>query len=194
MAWRFKSSHRHWEISSAVEHLVYTEIVTSSILVSPMHIVIPNYITDVECDDLIDYWKDHKKWHYTYNSNQTKCLSLHRNSDIDSLTSKVINTCASLENRRISLNHHAIIKWPKYSSMLPHRDKQDRYSAVLYLNDNFKGGETCLDEHGKVVEIAPVKGSLLVFSNAKHLHWVNEVRKSSRYVVSFWFVDEIRKN
>jgi len=74
--------------------------------------------------------------------------------------------------------------------MLPHRDKQDRYSAVLYLNDNFGGGETCLDEYGKLVEVSPVKGSLLVFSNSKHLHWVNEVRKSSRYVVSFWFIDE----
>mgnify|MGYP003312979447 FL=1 len=59
----------------------------------------------------------------------------------------------------------------------------DIFAAMLYLNDDYTGGHTCF-EH---MEVKPEKGKLIVFSNAEYLHYVSQVEKSERFVLSFWY-------
>ena len=39
-----------------------------------------------------------------------------------------------------------IVKWPTGSFMNEHYDTGDQYGVLIYLNDNFEGGETIIDK------------------------------------------------
>ena len=65
-----------------------------------------------------------------------------------------------------------------------HVDKGDAIAFILYLNDEFEGGETVFENQ---TTIKPKKGRLLVFSNGIIQHKVNLITKGERYVLAGWF-------
>lgn len=76
-----------------------------------------------------------------------------------------------------------IVKWPTGSFMNSHYDTGDQYGVLLYLNDNFEGGETIIDNK----KIKPKKGCGVLFSNGKLLHSVCKIEKGTRYVLPVWY-------
>ena len=68
------------------------------------------------------------------------------------------------------------------------KDKVRKISMVLWLNDNFKGGDFELHnsfcQEGK---IKPTKGTLIFFPSY-YLHKVHKVTKGTRYSLVTWFV------
>ena len=59
-------------------------------------------------------------------------------------------------------------------------------SAIVYLNDDFEGGEIVFEQHG--LTIKPRPGLMLVFpSDRHHLHEVRPVTAGTRYNISIWF-------
>ena len=70
-----------------------------------------------------------------------------------------------------------------------------KYSAVLYLNDDYDGGETIiLKENSDEVEIKnnPKKGSVIIFrSDESCLHGVKTVTRGNRLTFGMWFTDDI---
>ena len=68
--------------------------------------------------------------------------------------------------------------------MDPHKDPgNDVFAALIYLNDDYVGGETCF-ENTKVI---PETGKLVIFSNHDLLHSVNMVKQNIRYTLALWF-------
>lgn len=64
----------------------------------------------------------------------------------------------------------------------PHRS----VSALLYLNDDFEGGEIVFDEQG--LAIRPEAGLLVAFgSGFEHPHEVRAVTRGRRLSMPFWF-------
>lgn len=90
-----------------------------------------------------------------------------------------------------------LIKWPHGYIQPAHSDFENyggephvynwrEIGCVLYLNDNFNGGEIHFPQHG--VQI-PVKPGMLAFfpGDVHHSHGVNRVLNGTRYTVSsFW--------
>jgi|GEM_PF-2198072 len=64
-----------------------------------------------------------------------------------------------------------------------HTDPSIRYAAILYLNDNYNGGELFFENFD--LEVRPKKGSLLIFPGTEEFsHGVNTVKPGPiRYVV-----------
>lgn len=57
---------------------------------------------------------------------------------------------------------------------------------LLYLNDDYEGGELCFPRQG--ITIRPEKGMVVMFpSNFQYPHQAFEVRKGVKYVVVSWF-------
>ncbi len=68
------------------------------------------------------------------------------------------------------------------------KDKVRKISMVLWLNDNFEGGD--FELHKSVCEegrIKPTKGTLIFFPSY-YLHKVHKVTKGTRYSLVTWFV------
>lgn len=64
----------------------------------------------------------------------------------------------------------------------PHR----ALSAIIYLNDDYEGGQTYFPGLG--VRIAPQTGQLAAFgSGASHVHGVTKVTRGVRYTMAMWF-------
>ena len=76
-----------------------------------------------------------------------------------------------------------IVEWPTNSKMDPHHDVGDSFAFIIYLNDNFDGGETVIDG----VSIRPKIGRLVLFSNGIYKHEVKKVNKGIRYTLIAWY-------
>lgn len=64
-----------------------------------------------------------------------------------------------------------------------------KYSAILYLNDNYLGGETVVKQIDRPEFVSvPKQGSVVIFkSNEECMHGVNKVLKGTRYTIASWF-------
>jgi hypothetical protein len=106
-----------------------------------------------------------------------------------------------IEAKKISLN---FVRWPDGSSQAPHGDKENEdgslqiseirnydLSTIIYINDNFDGGNTYFTQHD--ISIKPKKGSVLIFPGDRHyIHGVSEVTNGTRYTLpKFWTVSKM---
>ena len=95
-----------------------------------------------------------------------------------------------------------LVKWRAGMSMPPHADNAHPdgspqpmpwrdYASVIYLNDEYQGGEFYFPEIG--VEVKPVTGLLLAFPGGmRHFHGVREVQAATRYTMPGWYTRDVR--
>ena len=85
-----------------------------------------------------------------------------------------------------------IVSWPAGSQQDLHVDsyfKSTSVTGIVYLNDDFFGGETqfpTLD-----LSVKPTKGALLLFDGSSVPHSVRAVERGARYTVAMWFTKNI---
>jgi hypothetical protein len=94
-------------------------------------------------------------------------------------------------------DYTAAVLWESGSGMVIHADNSDQdgnpnycgwrdYSGVLYLNDDFVGGETFFPKHGPLF-IKPKKGKFALYpSGLDYSHGVSTV-VGTRYTMPIWF-------
>lgn len=141
-------------------------------------IEINNFLSDEYCDELI---KVHKQ-HCTTEAKPDEQRPFYVNGKYPDIEYKVEKLSRQLSNLA-QLETTAIVHWSVGSHMKPHYDHpQDLFAAIIYLNDDYKGGQTCFEN----AEIQPEKGKLLLFSSCGVKHWVNMVCESDRYTLAFW--------
>lgn len=109
--------------------------------------------------------------------------------------------------RKVKPNTSHAQKWEVGGFASPHSDNSDfngepnafeinKYVGILYLNDDYEGGELyfCdLDKHMKsYLSFKPNKFSYYVFpGGVENIHGVSEIKKGTRYtMVSFWDYEE----
>lgn len=70
---------------------------------------------------------------------------------------------------------------------------QEDYSALLYLNDNYTGGEIGFPQNN--IEFKPSAGTLIFFKgNKESMHYVNEIISGERInIVSFYWSTDYRE-
>ena len=166
------------------------------------------------CNSIIEYINskidkekmicDGMPWH----NNDTIQYSDVDNSDIKFLLDSqrfVISQLVYDQFKEIVFPHFTdLVVWRKSMSMDIHKDNgydesdadisTRKYSAVLYLNDNYSGGETFIKRQDKEDYISiPKQGSLLIFkSNEECLHGVNQVTDGTRYTLASWYTIDYR--
>ena len=86
----------------------------------------------------------------------------------------------------ILLNYGQIVYWPPFSHMDCHYDftieNKDVFTSICYLNDDFEGGRTLLEDK----KIEPEVGKVIVFISNKMKHGVEEVRGGRFTYISWW--------
>ena len=155
--------------------------------------IIDNFLTDDECDFLIDYFKKSSN-HSTYQSTST--IELKNTSIFDFRKSYIRFKYTYRIKRKFKLKklYDQLVFWPVSSFKLSHIDtdiilsKNKKlasvdWTSVCYLNDNYDGGETVISEN----KIKPKKGRLVVFPSKKLYHGVLPVEKSSRFTFISWW-------
>lgn len=86
-----------------------------------------------------------------------------------------------------------LVKWPAGMSQPPHVDEiphaHRKWGSVIYLNDDFDGGQTFYPNFNKYV--TPKAGVAVIHrGDQEHLHGVTEVSGGTRFTIaSFWGTD-----
>jgi hypothetical protein len=99
--------------------------------------------------------------------------------------------------RAVKPNNSHAQKWEVGAFANPHSDNSDhdgnynafetnKYVGILYLNDNYEGGELYFPDHG--ISIRPEAGMFITFPGGhENIHGVTEITQGTRYtMVSFW--------
>ena len=96
-------------------------------------------------------------------------------------------------NDYFNVNHLKVLDaeltlWPIQSQSTRHiHEEPDRahgtYNSILYLNDNYLGGEFFTDK----ITIKPKAGTITFFNGRKTYHGLNPVYWQNRYCLIFWF-------
>lgn len=113
------------------------------------------------------------------------------------LISKLINECYNIKSFIV---FEDLVMWRKGRMMLKHKDngyettdhdqfRNRKISSVLYLNDNYTGGETFIKtEHGVDYISKPKQGTVVLFlSDETNEHGVNEITSGIRFTLPIWF-------
>ena len=86
-----------------------------------------------------------------------------------------------------TINYMQIIKYPEESSFPWHKDAtdpNDTATSMLFLNDDFLGGELTIAGH----KIQTKVGTVVGFNNSTEVwHGVAPIIKGTRYVLAIWY-------
>jgi len=132
-----------------------------------------NFLPEKYCTDLIDIFKtyDYTPYHDTF---------IFKYTDPEVLK----KICKTFPNYNLQFpDNMEIVQWPTNSQMSPHYDPGDRFAFIIYLNDNFTGGETVIDG----VSISPKTGRLVLFNNGIYKHEVRQITEGTRYTLISWY-------
>ena len=141
---------------------------------------INNFLPKSECDYIIDFYNEYEEHAFQYRDTFPLDIAL------GSIGDDIERECKKYD-KNIFLQTCQVVKWPPGSFMNQHRDMEgDRFAAVLYLNDDYTGGETCF-EHTQII---PETGKLVIFSGHELIHSVNKVKDSARYTIAMWFIQD----
>jgi hypothetical protein len=108
-------------------------------------------------------------------------------------------------NKPVYADSLNLIKWPHGYVQPAHSDFENlggqphiynwrQIGCVLYLNDDFDGGDIHFPQHGVSI---PVKPGMLAFfpGDVHHMHGVHRVLNGTRYTISsFWTEFEVHKD
>jgi len=136
---------------------------------------IDNFLQNKNCNELIH--------HFNKNINNTKKYrDTHTLRCVYEPVLNKLNKYFKIFNFK-NVDNMEIVLWPKGSFMKPHYDKGDYLSFIVYLNDDYKGGETVINN----ITMKPKKGSIIIFSNGLYLHNVNKIIDKERYTLIAWY-------
>jgi hypothetical protein len=115
----------------------------------------------------------------------------------DSLRIKFQEAIEAVFERPVKANTSHAQKWDVGGFAAPHSDNSDydgnpnafeinKYVGILYLNDDYEGGELFFRDHD--IEFKPAAYSYICFpGGVENIHGVKEILKGVRYtMVSFW--------
>ena len=144
--------------------------------------MLDNYLSHDECDRIIEYHKKNKSKTNQYHN----ILPIKLGPDtFPFLSERLSRTSKFLGNNQVDWAE--VVRWPVDSFQDYHLDKTETHTtaaSIIYLNDNYEGGETNYEE-GTIFK--PKKGRLLFFNGMYYRHGVNKVLKTDRYTVATWY-------
>lgn len=84
------------------------------------------------------------------------------------------------------LNYNQLVEWPPESSQPNHLDLPfHTYTSIIYLNDDFTGGETRV----KDINVIPKTGKMITFSGNSIYHQVQQINTGTRYTIPVWYLN-----
>lgn len=144
-----------------------------------MILILDEFLNECGIEKLINYFKNNQnnasEWH------GTKTIDFKEFSDLIDF----LNNFSIRFNARVDWGK--IVHWPAGSFQPLHLDNasdETMLTSVIYLNEDFKSGETYFEDGTKV---CPKKGRALFFDGKKYKHGVNQISDGDRFTLAVWY-------
>ena len=172
-----------------------------------------NFLSKEEVDTLLDYAKSVDKWeaggNEFWDNRSLNAIHIYNsmNKEVGKLLFNIRTRIQSVIVDAYNLDSLVypdltqLIRWFPGMEQPPHCDDMTNsegnewfahrhYGAIIYLNDDYEGGNTFYPNYS--VSVTPQSGMLAVHpGDEEHLHGVSKIEKTTRYTVaSFWTRDK----
>jgi len=173
-------------------------------------IIIENFLSETELSFLLNYSQNSQELYNSHKSScefwDKRCIYFHSilNSQVqDLLFEKSIEMRNIIQNRSIIstnlyVEYPQFVKWEPGWELPPHCDNCEpdgitpnatpwrSHGGVIYLNDDFKGGEIFYPKLD--LEIRPKPGMMAIHpAGLEYLHGVKKVTEGIRHTISIFF-------
>ena len=152
-----------------------------------------NFFSSNICDELIKIFHEHyyyksRKWGKSKVLDLDMDISNEKNFIFIKRIISDINLYIKKIDKNAFIDYCQIVEWPTNSSKNFHYDRAHQpYTSIIYLNDDFNGGETVIKMNEDYFGIIPKKGSITTFNGNKFEHCVKEVENGVRYTLPIWY-------
>jgi hypothetical protein len=161
-----------------------------------------NFLSHEQCDSIIEFYKNNQDKAFELaglshiqlfnKKNQDKTFELEGAFTIElfnypefaPLLNKIDAQIREDFTGDMHIDNCEIVKWPIESFKRDHVDTGDKCVFLCYLNDDYTGGETVIENEN----FTPKKGSMIYFNNGNLSHRVNPVGENDRYILAGWYV------
>ena len=146
--------------------------------------VIDNFLNKEETKFLINYYNSNESKTFVFGNTNPLNISL-KDENLKFLINKLNISAKKINNSQ--LDWLQIVKWKVSKGQDLHFDtasNQTTLSSILYLNDDFEGGETYYED-GTL--FSPVTGRILYFDGNYYKHGVKPITKGTRYTIATWY-------
>jgi hypothetical protein len=166
-----------------------------------------DFVSKEDCEYIIDYAIKSNAWSFSedefWNSRVFYPEMLPNDNEFKIKMSSILKKTKQFISKEYNLkNVYAdtfhVVRWFDGQLQPAHQDNMENvmygvdffkhrsYGSIIYLNDNFEGGETYYPQYD--IAICPKSGKLAVhLGDGDHLHSVNEIKNGTRYTIAaFW--------
>lgn len=175
--------------------------------------VIDGFLTQHEVSTILNFARDTDKWHVFHdqefwNQRTLNAEFIYNNINKDvgillyDIRQRIKKELESFYKSDIPIypDMLQLVKWPEGYEQEPHHDDMKgypgtewfhhrKYGSVVYLNDDYEGGETYYPQHN--MSIKPKSGSLAMHpGDYKYLHGVTQIKNNTRYTLAGFWTDE----
>ena len=174
---------------------------------------ITNFLTEEECLYLLDIVKNVEPWETGgdefWSNRSLNGINIYNNIDKQAgkLMYEIRNKIGMAIKDQYNLKDEVypdlcqVVRWFPGQEQHPHADDMTNiegtdwfhhrhFGAIIYLNDNYSGGETYYPQYEK--SIKPAVGTLAIHpGDTNHFHGVTKIEGGMRYTIaSFWTLDK----
>jgi hypothetical protein len=147
--------------------------------------------------DVSDYWDGRFMWQNSLPETETDAIRIMQ--QLRFLCLMLLNQ-AVVPDEPLYSDTAQLVRWHEGIELPPHADNIEpdgrpnisphrSFSSLVYLNDDFEGGETYFPGHR--IRFAPEAGGLVLFgAGPEYIHGVTRVRRGLRYTYAGWFTYE----
>jgi hypothetical protein len=161
-------------------------------------VVVPNLVLDEERLRLMEILKVKKT--LPFKDNPEVMVSSLMNNETYQAIKKYSEICLDIHRKinntdQIYTTEGFLSHWPSGSFAGEHVDNHSGYefltnSSVIYLNDDYEGGEIYFPELG--LEYSPRAGDGIFFpcDSPRFVHGVKRITSGDRYTIAMWHTDD----
>lgn len=151
--------------------------------------IVEDVLTEEECDQLIDYFHaSDVALEQGYNYAFKPIVSLFtRRPNNDFIKEKLSKVLTHMPEDVIPQRAHIECRTAEHPAHFDDKaGNWGMFTTVLYLNDNYCGGETYIHHENETVKITPKKGSMVAYNGHKYEHGVAAI-SGMRYSLPVWY-------
>ena len=161
-------------------------------------LIIDNFLSKIGCDEIIDLFKStpiklsksttpgHIFW-----KNRMR-VPIYSEHIYNKIYDERLKVTTQFFNEDLEIEYLHLVIWNVNQFMPLHNDSginnyfhYRKYASLLYLNDDYDGGEICIPELN--FKHKPKAGQLVSFPGIKYSHSVNKIERNPRYTSVCWF-------
>lgn len=148
----------------------------------------PKFLSETECDVLIQFHKHYFPTlgvEYCPNVNHLINLwELREQFDFVNILHDRLMAHIKTIDEKVTMDYFEICERFVGTSMDLHTDyKHQKYTSIIYLNNDYEGGETIVEG----IFIKPEIGNIITFKGSEIPHGINEIKGANRFAIPVWY-------